>query len=183
MEDGRPFLDMAHVITSLNRLDAGIPDKVGSNTRTFCDYYIWGGKGNKRHVTNLVQVCLMSRDELNVLVVSYAELKNCLEQARIDITFRSSKHQIRPFQSSRDENTRSMEIAPRLLKLLISELRRGPRSCHGQAKAHKHAPGLGLRNQNRNANKMLWLFNQSKRFLSQVKARNQYQECFWIGKL
>ena len=28
MEDGRPFLDMAHVITSLNRLDAGIPDKV-----------------------------------------------------------------------------------------------------------------------------------------------------------
>ena len=156
MEDGRPFLDMAHVITSLNRLDAGIPDKVGSNTRTFCDYYIWGGKGNKRHVTNLVQVCLMSRDELNVLVVSYAELKNCLEQARIDITPRSSKDQIRPFQSSWDESTWNMEVAGRLLKLLISELRRGPRSCHCQAKAHKHAPGLGLRNQNRNGNKILW---------------------------
>ena len=28
------------------------------------------------------QVCLMSRDELNVLVVSYAELKNCLEQVK-----------------------------------------------------------------------------------------------------
>ena len=28
MEDGRPFLDMAHVIACLNRLDAGIPDKV-----------------------------------------------------------------------------------------------------------------------------------------------------------
>jgi len=53
MEDGRPFLDMAHVITNLNRLDSGIPDKV----------------------------CLMSRDEQNVLVVSYAELKNCLEQS------------------------------------------------------------------------------------------------------
>merc|ERR1711963_1381107 len=53
MEDGRPFLDMAHVITNLNRLDAGIPDKV----------------------------CLMSRDEQNVLVVSYAELKNCLSRA------------------------------------------------------------------------------------------------------
>jgi len=53
MEDGRPFLDMAHVITNLNRLDAGIPDKI----------------------------CLMSRDEQNVLVVSYAELKNCLEQS------------------------------------------------------------------------------------------------------
>ena len=32
MEDGRPFLDMAHVITSLNRLDAGIPDKVTPST-------------------------------------------------------------------------------------------------------------------------------------------------------
>ena len=28
MEDGRPFLDMAHVIACLNRLDAGLPDKV-----------------------------------------------------------------------------------------------------------------------------------------------------------
>ena len=28
-----------------------------------------------------LQVCLMSRDEQNVLVVSYAELKNCLEQS------------------------------------------------------------------------------------------------------
>jgi len=53
MEDGRPFLDMAHVISCLNRLDAGVPDKV----------------------------CLMSRDEQNVLVVSYSELKNCLEQS------------------------------------------------------------------------------------------------------
>jgi len=53
MEDGRPFLDMAHIITNLNRLDSGIPDKV----------------------------CLMSRDEQNVLVVSYSELKNCLEQS------------------------------------------------------------------------------------------------------
>ena len=29
MEDGRPFLDMAHIIANLNRMDAGIPDKVG----------------------------------------------------------------------------------------------------------------------------------------------------------
>ena len=29
LDDGRPFLDMAHVITNLNRLDAGIPDTVG----------------------------------------------------------------------------------------------------------------------------------------------------------
>ena len=97
MEDGRPFLDMAHVITSLNRLDAGIPDKVAIH-KHFVIIII----GGKRHITNLVQVCLMSRDELNVLVVSYAELKNCLEQVRIDITSRSSKHQIKRFQSSWD---------------------------------------------------------------------------------
>lgn len=53
MEDSRPWLDMAHVIGCLNKLDAGSPDKV----------------------------CLMSRDEQNVLVVSYAELKHCLEQS------------------------------------------------------------------------------------------------------
>lgn len=53
MEDSRPWLDMAHVVSSLNRLDAGVPDKV----------------------------CLMSRDEQNVLVVSYGELKHCLEQS------------------------------------------------------------------------------------------------------
>ena len=32
-------------------------------------------------VIRCLQVCLMSRDEQNVLVVSYAELKNCLEQS------------------------------------------------------------------------------------------------------
>ena len=30
MEDGRPFLDMAHVIACLNRLGAGVPDKVSN---------------------------------------------------------------------------------------------------------------------------------------------------------
>ena len=53
MEDGRPWLDMAHVIACLNRLDAGLNEKV----------------------------CLMSRDEQNVLVVSYAELRQCLDQS------------------------------------------------------------------------------------------------------
>jgi PAB-dependent poly(A)-specific ribonuclease subunit 3 len=52
-EDGRPFLDMAHVIANLNRLDAGIPDMIG----------------------------LMSRDEQNILVVSFSELKTCLERS------------------------------------------------------------------------------------------------------
>jgi len=53
MEDGRPWLDMAHVIACLNKLDAGSPD----------------------------QLCLMSRDEQNVIVVSYEELKQCIERS------------------------------------------------------------------------------------------------------
>nr|CAD7195330.1 unnamed protein product [Timema douglasi] len=50
-EDGRPWLDMAHVVQCLNKFDAGSPEKI----------------------------CLMSRDEQSILVVSYAELKHCLE--------------------------------------------------------------------------------------------------------
>ncbi|XP_033223809.1 PAN2-PAN3 deadenylation complex subunit PAN3 isoform X2 [Belonocnema kinseyi] len=49
--DGRPWLDMAHVVSCLNKLDSGSHDKI----------------------------CLMSRDEQSVLVVSYAELRQCLD--------------------------------------------------------------------------------------------------------
>ncbi|XP_041986902.1 PAN2-PAN3 deadenylation complex subunit PAN3 isoform X2 [Aricia agestis] len=52
-EDGRPWLDQAHLTHCLNQLDGGSNAKVE----------------------------LMSRDEQSVLVVSYAELKHCLEQA------------------------------------------------------------------------------------------------------
>ncbi|XP_014487952.1 PREDICTED: PAB-dependent poly(A)-specific ribonuclease subunit PAN3 isoform X2 [Dinoponera quadriceps] len=49
--DGRPWLDMAHVVACLNKLDSGSMDKI----------------------------CLMSRDEQSVLVVTYAELRGFLE--------------------------------------------------------------------------------------------------------
>lgn len=52
-EDGRPWLDHAHIVHCLNKLDAGA----------------------------LERVQLMSRDEQSVLIVTYAELKNCLENA------------------------------------------------------------------------------------------------------
>ncbi|XP_065349432.1 PAN2-PAN3 deadenylation complex subunit PAN3 isoform X1 [Cloeon dipterum] len=52
-EDGKPWVDMAHIVSCLNKLDAGTDE----------------------------QVCLMSRDEQSVLVVTYAELKHCLEQS------------------------------------------------------------------------------------------------------
>ncbi|KAL5011536.1 hypothetical protein ScPMuIL_010087 [Solemya velum] len=52
-ENGAPWVDMAHVVQSLNKFDSGVPEKI----------------------------CLMSRDEQSVLVVSYAELKQFYEAA------------------------------------------------------------------------------------------------------
>ncbi|PSN54180.1 hypothetical protein C0J52_03572 [Blattella germanica] len=62
-EDGRPWLDMSHVVQCLNKLDAGAAEKI----------------------------CLMSRDEQSILVVSYAELKHCLEQSFDEILTAAAK--------------------------------------------------------------------------------------------
>ncbi|KAJ3170528.1 PAB-dependent poly(A)-specific ribonuclease subunit 3 [Geranomyces variabilis] len=50
-EDGRPIVDMAHVLQCLNKLDAGVDEKV----------------------------MLTSRDENSCLIVSYKELRSCVE--------------------------------------------------------------------------------------------------------
>ncbi|XP_054159365.1 PAN2-PAN3 deadenylation complex subunit Pan3-like [Oppia nitens] len=52
-EDGRPWLDLGHMISNLNKLDVGSPEKI----------------------------CLISRDEQNILIVSFAELKRCFESS------------------------------------------------------------------------------------------------------
>ncbi|XP_013412688.1 PAN2-PAN3 deadenylation complex subunit pan3 isoform X1 [Lingula anatina] len=52
-ENSQPWIDLAHVVQCLNKLDAGVPEKI----------------------------CLMSRDEQSVIVVTYAELKRCVESA------------------------------------------------------------------------------------------------------
>lgn len=52
-EDGTPWLDCGHVVSTLIKFDAGSPEKI----------------------------CLISRDEQHVLVVSFAELKKCFESA------------------------------------------------------------------------------------------------------
>ncbi|XP_078494420.1 PAN2-PAN3 deadenylation complex subunit pan3-like [Ciona intestinalis] len=57
-ETGAPWVDMAHIVQCLNKLDAGVPEKL----------------------------CLMSRDEQNVLVVSYAELKKAFEKCFQELT-------------------------------------------------------------------------------------------------
>ena len=52
-DDGRPWLDMSHIVANLNKLDVGSPEKI----------------------------CLISRDEQNILIVSFAELKRCFESS------------------------------------------------------------------------------------------------------
>ncbi|EIE26025.1 hypothetical protein COCSUDRAFT_61018 [Coccomyxa subellipsoidea C-169] len=68
-EDGSPMLDWGHVVECLNKLDAGVPEKI----------------------------TLMSRDEASLLVVSYADLKRCLEGALGELRTRglNSRPQIR----------------------------------------------------------------------------------------
>lgn len=56
-ENGAPWVDMSHIVMCLNKLDAGSPEKIS----------------------------LMSRDEQNILVVSYAELKRFFENSFSDI--------------------------------------------------------------------------------------------------
>ncbi|XP_026324760.1 PAN2-PAN3 deadenylation complex subunit PAN3 [Hyposmocoma kahamanoa] len=60
--DGRPWLDQAHLVHCLNQLDSGSNAKVE----------------------------LMSRDGQSILVVSYAELKHCLEQAFDEVMLAST---------------------------------------------------------------------------------------------
>lgn len=56
-EDGTAITDWGHVIEALNKLDAGVPEKI----------------------------LLMSRDEQSMLVVSYADLKRCVEGTYADV--------------------------------------------------------------------------------------------------
>ncbi|GAA5915452.1 hypothetical protein JCM8208_000718 [Rhodotorula glutinis] len=57
-ETGRPVTDLSHVLTALNKLDAGVDEKL----------------------------MLVSRDEQSCLIVSYREIKNCVESAFADLS-------------------------------------------------------------------------------------------------
>uniref|UniRef100_A0A5S6LUS9 PAN2-PAN3 deadenylation complex subunit PAN3 n=1 Tax=Xenopus tropicalis TaxID=8364 RepID=A0A5S6LUS9_XENTR len=50
-EAGTPWIDLSHIVSCLNKLDAGVPEKIS----------------------------LISRDEKSVLVVTYSDLKRCFE--------------------------------------------------------------------------------------------------------
>jgi len=57
-EDGNPVIDLAHVIECLNKLDVGLNEKI----------------------------LLTSRDEQSMLVVSFKDLKRCIEAAFQELT-------------------------------------------------------------------------------------------------
>ncbi|GJN93868.1 hypothetical protein Rhopal_006927-T1 [Rhodotorula paludigena] len=57
-EAGRPVTDLSHVLIALNKLDAGVDEKL----------------------------MLVSRDEQSCLIVSYREIKNCIESAFADLS-------------------------------------------------------------------------------------------------
>lgn len=57
-EAGRPVVDLSHILTNLNKLDAGVDEKI----------------------------MLTSRDEHSCLVVSYREIKNCVESVFQDLS-------------------------------------------------------------------------------------------------
>uniref|UniRef100_A0A8C8CDR0 PAN2-PAN3 deadenylation complex subunit PAN3 n=1 Tax=Oncorhynchus tshawytscha TaxID=74940 RepID=A0A8C8CDR0_ONCTS len=50
-ESGTPWIDLSHIVSCLNKLDAGVPEKIN----------------------------LVSRDEKSVLVVTYSDLKRCFD--------------------------------------------------------------------------------------------------------
>ena len=60
--DGNPSTDFGHVIESLNKLDAGSEEKI----------------------------LLMSRDSKNILVVTYNDIRSCLDEAFSEIIGRDS---------------------------------------------------------------------------------------------
>lgn len=59
-ENGEPWLDLSHVVQCLNNLDCGSPSKI----------------------------CLVTPDEKNVMIVSYFDLKQCLQKAYSELTTR-----------------------------------------------------------------------------------------------
>uniref|UniRef100_A0A0N5A8J3 PAN2-PAN3 deadenylation complex subunit PAN3 n=1 Tax=Syphacia muris TaxID=451379 RepID=A0A0N5A8J3_9BILA len=67
-ENGKPWIDMAHIITCLNKLDAGYPEKIQ----------------------------LVSSDGDNVLIVSYGELKQCVENSFRELTTAAAPSALAP---------------------------------------------------------------------------------------
>ncbi|XP_072567465.1 PAN2-PAN3 deadenylation complex subunit PAN3 [Paramormyrops kingsleyae] len=57
-EAGTPWIDLSHIVSCLNKLDAGVPEKIS----------------------------LVSRDEKSILVVTYSDLKRCFDSTFQELT-------------------------------------------------------------------------------------------------
>lgn len=64
-EAGWPLLDWGHVVEALNKLDLGVNEKI----------------------------MLLSRDEMSMLVVSYADVKQCINNTFRELEMRASRRQ------------------------------------------------------------------------------------------
>lgn len=62
-EAGGPLLDWGHVVEALNKLDLGVNEKI----------------------------MLLSRDEMSMLVVSYADIKQCINTTFKELEMRASR--------------------------------------------------------------------------------------------
>lgn len=69
---------MSHIVSTLNKLDAGTMEKVSDSDSS---------RDASQHFPFPLQVQLMSRDEQSVLVLTYAELKQCLFEAFNELSF------------------------------------------------------------------------------------------------
>jgi PAB-dependent poly(A)-specific ribonuclease subunit 3 len=68
LDDGTPVLDFGHIVSALNKLDAGDDERI----------------------------LLTSRDDKSMLVVSYADVKRCLEQAFQELYMQSQGQAVSP---------------------------------------------------------------------------------------
>lgn len=73
---------MSHIVSTLNKLDAGTMEKVILPSRDSLFHVILISSS-----CSPPQVQLMSRDEQSVLVLTYAELKQCLFEAFNELSF------------------------------------------------------------------------------------------------
>jgi PAB-dependent poly(A)-specific ribonuclease subunit 3 len=77
-EDGSPVLDLGHVVECLTK----VPFRVGLAFLLFLQLDL--GVDEK--------IVLMSRDEQSIIIVSYRDLKRCMEQSLMDLAKKKMHH-------------------------------------------------------------------------------------------
>lgn len=87
--DGKPILDLSHVLVCLNKVRLGV--FCSSNNPSFSPLMTSFSEGKRKKHTDFFKsqldaglderVMLVSRDDQSCLVVSYREIKHCIEAA------------------------------------------------------------------------------------------------------